>query len=73
MLGLPNVKSEIHCNMKFCKIVLIVLLSIKSLKEILTTFTNLGDSDHPLEDILSSLIVITIGWGLYYGAGILDV
>ncbi len=59
--------------MKFCKIVLIVLLSIKSLKEILTTFTNLGDSDHPLEDILSSLIVIIIGWALYYGAGILDI
>lgn len=59
--------------MKFCKIVLIVLLSIKSLKEIFTTFNNLGDSDHPLEDIISSLIVITIGWGLYYGAGILDV
>ena len=59
--------------MKFCKIVLIVLLAIKSLKKILTTFNNLGDSDHPIEDILSSLIVITIGWGLYYGAGILDV
>ena len=59
--------------MKFCKIVLIVLLSIKSLKEIFTTCNNLGDSDHPLEDILSSLIVITIGWGLYYGAGILDI
>lgn len=59
--------------MKFCKIVLIVLLAIKSLKEIYNTLHNLGDSDHPLEDILSSLIVITIGWGLYYGAGILDV
>ena len=59
--------------MKFCKIVLIVLLSIKSLKEIYNTFNSLGDSNHPLEDILSSLIVITIGWGLYYGAGILDV
>ena len=59
--------------MKFCKIVLIVLLVIKSLREILNTFNNLGDSNHPLEDILSSLIVITIGWALYYGAGILDV
>ena len=59
--------------MKFCKIVLIVLLSIKSLKMIVDTLNNLGDSDHPLEDILSSLIVITVGWGLYYGAGILDI
>ena len=59
--------------MKFCKIALIVLLSIKSLKMIVDTFNNLGDSDHPLEDILSTLIVITVGWSLYYGAGILDV
>lgn len=59
--------------MKACKIILIALLIIKTLKEIITTLNNMVDSQRPLEDLVASLIVIVITWGLYYGAGILDV
>jgi hypothetical protein len=59
--------------MKACKIILIALLIIKTFKEIITTLNNMVDSQHPLEDLIASLIVIGITWSLYYGAGILDV
>ena len=59
--------------MKLCKIILIVILCGKTLKDIVNTLINLDSSDYPVEDILSSLIVIIARWGLYYGAGILDV
>ena len=59
--------------MKLCKIILIVILCGKTLKAIVNTLNNLDSSKHPVEDILSTLIVIIAWWGLYYGAGILDV
>ena len=59
--------------MKVCKIILIVLLVIKSIRELITCLNHLGDIDHPMESIISSLVVITIIWCLYYGAGVLDV
>lgn len=58
--------------MKFCKIVLIILLAIKSFSELHKVFTK-PNMDHPVEDIIGSVILVAICWALYYGAGILDV
>jgi hypothetical protein len=57
--------------MKFCKIVLIVLLALKCIRQVIIT-CNKGE-ELKLEDIFYDLVAFAIMWGLYYGAGILDV
>jgi len=58
--------------MKACKIILIVILIIKTIRELLKTFHK-QDAENPVKDIISSVVSILIVWGLYYGAGILDI
>lgn len=55
--------------MKACKIILIILLIIKSLAIIIEA---LIDEDNRLEKLLKALISIPIAWLLYWGAGLLD-
>lgn len=57
--------------MKFCKIVLIILLVLKCIRQAIIT-CNKGE-ELKLEDIFYDLVAYAIMWGLYYGAGILDV
>ena len=58
--------------MKACKIILIVILIIKTIRELLKIL-NKKDAENPVKDIISTVISILIVWGLYYGAGILDI
>ena len=56
--------------MKACKIILIVLLAIKTLAALIKVFTEEGDKQ--LEAVIRAAIGAPITWLLYWGAGILD-
>ena len=56
--------------MKACKIILIVLLVIKTLIAIVEVFTK--DGNDQAEAIGKVIIGVPIAWLLYWGAGILD-
>ena len=56
--------------MKTCKIILIVLLAIKTLAAIIKVFTEEGDKQ--LEAAVNVMIAVPAAWLLYWGAGILD-
>lgn len=56
--------------MKFCKIVLIVFLVIKSVRQAILT---LSKDDVTLGDVFTDAIAIACLWLLYWGAGVLDV
>ena len=56
--------------MKACKIILIVLLAIKTLAALIKVFTEEGDKQ--LEAVIHAAIGVPIAWLLYWGAGILD-
>lgn len=56
--------------MKACKIILIVLLAIKTLAAIIKFFTEEGDKQ--LEAAVNVMIAVPAAWLLYWGAGIFD-
>lgn len=56
--------------MKACKIILIVLLVIKTLIAIVKVFTVEGDDQ--AEAVGNAVIGVPVAWLLYWGAGILD-
>lgn len=55
--------------MKACKIILIILLAIKS---ILMIIDALIDYENRTEKLAKALIGIPVTWLLYWGAGLLD-
>ena len=59
--------------MKACKIILIVLLGIKTLVQILKTIYSIAvDDDDSLQQLITLVVGIPITWLLYWGAGILN-
>ena len=57
--------------MKICKIILIVLLIIKSILLIAQAVLE-NDEDEQLKDLVKVLFTLPITWLLYWGAGLLD-
>ena len=58
--------------MKICKIILIVLLVIKSIITILQAILCEDDDHEKLVNVGKVFIALPLTWGLYWGAGLLD-
>ena len=58
--------------MKTCKIILIVLLVIKSIITILQAILCEDDDREKLVNVGKVLIALPLTWALYWGAGLLD-
>ena len=57
--------------MKFCKITLIVFLTIRTISELIKAFTK--ETKDRLGEVVTTVIALACTWALYWGAGVLDI